>query len=322
MARGFDQRGRSDPIPATAGSGASAGTSASTAGSGTAVGRSASAAGGGPLGATPPLARATVPARRLAGGESVDCLECLIEEVPVALVYNGISHAVMLATPTDLEDFGLGFSLSEGILASPAELYDCEIAACPEGIEVRLEIASARLVALQARRRSLAGRTGCGLCGVESLQAAVHDPAPLAPRPPIAAAAVHRALAELTAWQPLHRATGAAHAAAWADNSGQLIAVREDVGRHNALDKLVGTLAKRRFDPRAGFVVVTSRASYEMVQKTAAAGIGLLAAVSAPTAYAARLAEAAHLTLIGLARAGRLTAYSHIEQLSDQLRGP
>jgi formate dehydrogenase accessory protein FdhD len=129
------------------------------------------------------------------------------------------------------------------------------------------------------------------------------------------AAAIHRALAELPAIQPLHRATGAAHAAGWASNAGRLIAVREDVGRHNALDKLVGTLARRRFDPASGFVVVTSRASYEMVQKTAAAGIGLLVAVSAPTAYAVRVADAAQLTLVGLARAGRLTAYSHVEQL-------
>jgi formate dehydrogenase accessory protein FdhD len=288
MTRRFDRPGRSEPLRPDPGNGAPAAT---------------------------PAPRATVSARRLAGGERVDCLECLIEEVPVALVYNGISHAVMLATPTDLEDFGLGFSLSEGILADPAELYDCEIVACPEGIEVRLDIATSRLVALKARRRSLAGRTGCGLCGVESLQAALHAPTPVAPRRPIAAAAVHRALADLGDWQPLHRATGAAHAAAWADNAGNLLAVREDVGRHNALDKLVGTLARRRFDPGAGFVVVTSRASYEMVQKTAAAGIGLLAAVSAPTAYAARLAEAAHLTLIGLARAGRLTAYSHPDQL-------
>ncbi|HET6718424.1 MAG TPA: formate dehydrogenase accessory sulfurtransferase FdhD [Rhodocyclaceae bacterium] len=320
MARGSDQRDRSQAIRPAASSGATPGVSAP--GRGAAAGRSAVA--GPPAGALPsapggarPAPRTTVPARRLAGGESVDSVECLIEEVPVALVYNGISHAVMLATPSDLEDFGLGFSLSEGILASPDELYDCEVVTCPDGTEVRLEIASARLAALKVRRRSLAGRTGCDLCGVESLQAAVRDPAPVAPRPPLAAAAIHRALAELTTWQPLHRATGAAHAAAWADNAGRLIAVREDVGRHNALDKLVGTLARRRFDPSTGFVVVTSRASYEMVQKTAAAGIGLLAAVSAPTAYAVRLAEAAHLTLIGLARAGRLTAYSHPEQLCE-----
>ena len=260
-------------------------------------------------------ARVTVPARRIADGETVASLERLIEEVPVALVYNGISHAVMLATPADLEDFALGFSLSEGILTTPAELYDCEPAFAAEGIELRLEIASARLAALKARRRNLAGRTGCGLCGVESLQAALRQPTPVASRAPLPVAAIHCALAELAAGQPLHRATGAAHAAAWAGNDGRVLALREDVGRHNALDKLIGALARERFDPAAGFLVVTSRASYEMVQKAAAAGIGLVAAISAPTALATRLAEAANLTLVGMARAGRLTAYSHPDRL-------
>lgn len=271
-----------------------------------------------PPGDTAWPARSTVPARRMAGGRAVDSLECLIQEVPVALVYNGISHAVMLASPTDLDDFALGFSLSEGILATPGELYDCEIVESADGIEVHLEIASERLAGLKARRRSLAGRTGCGLCGVDSLHAAVRQPAPVASRRPVPAASIHRALAELAAWQPLHCATGAAHAAAVADNDGTLRVVREDVGRHNALDKLVGALARRRFDPADGFALVTSRASYEMVQKAAAAGIGLLVAVSAPTAYAARVAAAANLTLVGMARAGRLTAYTH----PDQLTGP
>lgn len=261
-------------------------------------------------------ARSTVVARRIAGGKTVSSLENLIEEVPVALVYNGISHAVMLASPGDLDDFALGFSLCEGILQAPGELYDCELTAAPEGIEVRLEIAAERLFALQARRRSLAGRTGCGLCGVESLQAATRPLPRVAARAALPAQAIQHALAELDGWQPLHRATGAAHAAAWAANDGSIQVAREDVGRHNALDKLIGALAKRRFDPAAGFLVVTSRASYEMVQKAATAGIGLLAAVSAPTALAARQAEAAGLTLVGRARPGRLTAYSLPEQLT------
>jgi formate dehydrogenase accessory protein FdhD len=261
-------------------------------------------------------ARSTAVAERWAGGKTVSSLENLIEEVPVALVYNGISHAVMLASPGDLEDFALGFSLSEGILQAPRELYDCEVLAAPGGIEVRLEVATERLFALQARRRSLAGRTGCGLCGIDSLQAATRPTPRVAPRDALPTAAIQRALADLPGWQPLHRATGAAHAAAWAANDGSVLVAREDVGRHNALDKLIGALAKRRFDPAAGFLLVTSRASYEMVQKAAAAGIGLLAAVSAPTALAARLAEAAGLTLVGRARPGRLTAYSHPEQLN------
>jgi formate dehydrogenase accessory protein FdhD len=261
-------------------------------------------------------ARASVPARRLAGGEIVASLESLIEEVPVALVYNGISHAVMLATPGDLEDFALGFSLSEGILHDPSQLYDIEIAEAAHGIEVRLDVATERFHALKARRRTLAGRTGCGLCGVESLEAVVRHPPPLAQRAPLSIASIHRALAALAAHQPLHHATGAAHAAAWADNAGTLVTVREDVGRHNALDKLIGALARRRFDPAGGFALVTSRASYEMVQKAASAGIGLLAAVSAPTAFAARLAEEAGVTLVAWVRAGRLTAYSHPENLT------
>nr|WP_231874609.1 formate dehydrogenase accessory sulfurtransferase FdhD [Azoarcus sp. KH32C] len=249
-------------------------------------------------------------------GEALASVETVIEEVPVALVYNGISHAVMLASPTDLEDFALGFSLSEGILSNPGELYDCEVVHGPGGIEVRLDIAAARMFGLKERRRNLAGRTGCGLCGVDSLDAAVRTPAPVAPRTAVRASAIQRALAELNALQPLHRATGAAHAAAWADNDGSLQLVREDVGRHNALDKLAGALAAHRVNPADGFAVVTSRASYEMVQKAATAGIGVLAAISAPTAFAVRVADAAHVTLVGLARAGRMTVYTHPTQLT------
>ena len=258
------------------------------------------------------------PAWRMSGGEVMSSVESLVEEVPVALIYNGISHAVMLATPADLEDFALGFSLSEGILATPSELYDLDVSACAEGVEIHLEIASERFMALKERRRSLAGRTGCGLCGVDSLKAAVRTPAPFTRGAAIAAAAVHRAFEALPARQPLHRSTGAAHAAAWAEADGTLAEVREDVGRHNALDKLIGALVRRRFEPRAGFALVTSRASVEMVQKAAGAGIGLLAAISAPTGYATRLAASAGLSLVGMARAGRLTAYTH----PDHLCGP
>lgn len=259
--------------------------------------------------------RTTVRARHHASGAVVDRLETLVDEVPVALVYNGISHAVMLATPADLEDFALGFSLSEGILAAPGQLYDVEIADCADGMEVHLEIAAERFTALKARRRALTGRTGCGLCGVESLQAAVRRPAPVRRHGPVAAAAVHRALGLLEEYQPLRGMTGAAHAAAWVSPQGTVELVREDVGRHNALDKLIGALARKRMNPAAGFAVVTSRASVEMVQKAASAGIGLLAAVSAPTAFAVRLAEDCGLTLVAWARAGRLTAYSHPDTL-------
>lgn len=244
--------------------------------------------------------------------------ESLVEEVPIALVYNGISHAVMLATPSDIEDFAVGFSLTEGILKSPAELYDCDVVQFNNGIEARLDIATERFVALKDRRRNLTGRTGCGLCGVESLDAAVRNPEPVSDGLKVAPAAIHTALANLAELQLIHKKTGAAHAAAFATPDGKVLYAREDVGRHNALDKLLGALARNKVDPKSGFVVVTSRASYEMVQKTASQGIALLAAVSAPTAYARRLAEETNLTLIGMTRPGRMTVYAHRERLESQ----
>lgn len=241
--------------------------------------------------------------------------EELVEEVPVALVYNGISHAVMLATPNDIADFALGFSLTEGILKSPSELYDVEVVELTNGIEARLDIATERFVTLKDRRRNLTGRTGCGLCGVESLDAAVRNPAPVDDGLRVTPDAIHKALENLSELQLVHKKTGAAHAAAFALTDGTVLYAREDVGRHNALDKLLGALAKNKVDPKSGFVVVTSRASYEMVQKTASQGIALLAAVSAPTAYARRLAEESNVTLIGMTRGNRMTVYAHKERV-------
>lgn len=230
--------------------------------------------------------------------EQVDRIETLPEEVPVALVYNGISHAVMLTTPADLEDFALGFSLSEGILAAPSELYDCEIVPREEGIELQLEIASERFAKLKDRRRTLAGRTGCGLCGVDSLAAVARDLPKLPDTLRVPVVSLRHALARLHDHQPLHHRTHAVHAAAWIDVSGNIEFVREDVGRHNALDKLIGALAHRA-KREQGFALVTSRASVEMVQKAASAGIELLFSISAPTALAARVAEDCGLTLAG-----------------------
>lgn len=242
--------------------------------------------------------------------------EELVEEVPVALVYNGISHAVMLATPNDIADFALGFSLTEGILQSPSELYDVDVVELTNGIEARLDIATERFVTLKDRRRNLTGRTGCGLCGVESLDAAVRNPAPVDDGLRVSPEAIHKALNNLAEQQVVHKKTGAAHAAAFALPDGTVLYAREDVGRHNALDKLLGALAKNKVDPKNGFVVVTSRASYEMVQKTASQGIALLAAVSAPTAYARRLAEESNITLIGMTRGNRMTVYAHKERIA------
>ncbi len=238
------------------------------------------------------------------------------EEVPVALEFNGISHAVMLATPLDLEDFALGFSLGEGLLAGPSELYDVEPVAGEHGITLRLQVSGAAFARLKGRRRTLAGRTGCGLCGAESL-AQVAQPLPvLPPGRPLPHAAIGRAMRALADAQALQRATGAVHAAAWCARDGAIRLVREDVGRHNALDKLVGAMAFGGAAAADGFVVVTSRASFEMVQKAVLAGVPVLAAVSAPTALAIRTAEAAGLALAGFARGDDLVAYTHPERLA------
>lgn len=260
--------------------------------------------------APPPGVRA-VAVRQRRGAAVHDTQDWVAEEVPVALEYNGISHAVMLASPADLEDFALGFSFTEDIVGGLSDVRDLEVVHGADGITVQLEIASACFARLKDRRRSLAGRTGCGLCGTESLPQAVRLPAPLASRPRFAAAAVRSALGALRAMQPLHAASGASHAAGFADAQGTLQLVREDVGRHNALDKLVGALLRERRAAAQGFVVVTSRASYEMVGKTVRAGAGLLAAVSGVTALAIDLAGPAGLCLAGFARGDDLNLYTH-----------
>ena len=267
------------------------------------------------------------PVLRLAPDSQHNAPDSLAEEVPVALVYNGISHAVMLATPQDLEDFALGFSLSEGIIDSPEDLLDCEttpsdlsvsasLAGVPEqGLSLELKVTLRCFMRLKERRRTLAGRTGCGLCGTESLAEAIRpvrrEVAPVV----VAAVALARAMAEMPAHQTLSQATGATHAAAWCGLDGAVRLVREDVGRHNALDKLIGAMALAEVDPADGFIAVTSRASYEMVYKTASAGVGLLAAVSAPTGLAVRTAAAAGLVLAGFVRGDRATVYTHPERV-------
>lgn len=240
----------------------------------------------------------------------------LAEETPVALEFNGISHATMLASPTDLEDFALGFALSEGIVGAASDVRGIDLEARQDGIVVQLEIATACEVRLKERRRAMAGRTGCGLCGVETLPEVLRPVAPVPAGPPIALAALLDAMRALRSRQPLHELTGATHAAGWAQPDGQLVLVREDVGRHNALDKLVGALAKAGLPAGSGLVVVSSRASFEMVQKTASAGVPVLAAVSAPTALAVRLAQDAGLTLAGFVRDDKATLYSHPDRLT------
>ncbi|MEZ0472516.1 formate dehydrogenase accessory sulfurtransferase FdhD [Luteimonas salinilitoris] len=233
------------------------------------------------------------------------------EEVPVAFVYNDRPFAVMMATPADLEDFALGFALSEGIVADTREARIESVEHLLEGVEIRLHIPGHRARALDHRRRSLSGRSGCGICGSELLEAALRRPEPVGPGVTIAERALYAALRGLREGQALNARTGATHAAGWADADGRILLLREDVGRHNALDKLIGAMARGGHDPQAGFAVVTSRASYEMAMKAAGAGIALLAAISAPTALAISLAERANLTLIGFARDDGYAVYTH-----------
>lgn len=254
-------------------------------------------------------------------GELSQAQDTLAEETPVALIYNGVSHAVMLATAQDLEDFALGFSLSEGIVRNASELYSIELRAQFNGLELHCEIGSERFMQLKERRRTLAGKTGCGLCGAESLSQAVRYPETLADNSVFAAASIGRALDAMQSQQFMQQQTGATHASAYVLADGTVSLVREDVGRHNALDKLVGALEKMRSRQETlvpGFVITTSRASFEMVQKTASAGIGLLVAVSAPTGLAVRVAQQCGLTLVGFARKGRFVVYSHRERILDQ----
>ncbi len=244
--------------------------------------------------------------------------DLLAVEVPVGLEYNGISHAVMLASPADLDDFALGFSLTEGIIADASELYDCEVESRPDGRLVHIEIASERFVKLKERRRNLTGRTGCGLCGTEALDQVSRSVAPVTHRHPVAPLMLTAGMRAMHALQPMQQQSGATHAAAWMNADGELLAVREDVGRHNALDKLIGALAKKNTDFSQGALLLTSRASYEMVQKAAMMGIACVAAISAPTSFAVELAEQSGVTLLGFMRDASYVVYAHAERLTTE----
>lgn len=249
--------------------------------------------------------------------------DVLAAEVPVALVFNGISHAVMMATPQDLEAFALGFALSEGIVAGAGEVRGIDVALAdpaqsglPVGvaaIEVHVEVSARSFEQLKAHRRVLAGRTGCGVCGVESLAALDLLGAPIAPNDWVAqvdAPLVLHAFSQLQVQQPLNAQSGAMHAAGWATLEGQLMHVFEDVGRHNALDKLLGTLAKSGQLGTPGFVIMSSRASHELVRKCARLGLSALATISAPTSMGVRMAELSGVRLWGLCRAPRAVLYA------------
>lgn len=244
----------------------------------------------------------------------------LPEEVPVALVYDGATQAVMMATPTDLPDFLLGFALTEGLIARPNELTGAEIVAQPRGIEVRGWLAQGAATRLAERRRAIAGPVGCGLCGIDSIEQALRPlpRASLADGPRLRHDAPAQAIAALTAAQPLHAETRATHAAGfWLPGTG-LVAVREDVGRHNALDKLAGALALAGAVPAAGVLVLTSRLSVDLVQKAAMIGARVLIGAASPTALAVAEAEAAHITLIARVRGASFEVYSHPQRFTEK----
>ena len=248
-------------------------------------------------------------------GEQTIATDVIAVEVPVALEYNGISHVVMLASPTDLENFALGFSLSECIIRQASEVYACEVEATAAGWLVHLEIAAERFMLLKERRRNLAGRTGCGLCGTESLEEVTRCSTAVLHRHHFAEAAILNGMHAMQNVQPLQMQSGATHAAAWMTAQGVVEFVREDVGRHNALDKLIGLMAEEKQDFSTGVLLITSRASYEMVQKAAIMNVGVIAAISAPTSFAVELAERTGVTLMGFMRDDSYVIYTHADRV-------
>jgi FdhD protein len=239
----------------------------------------------------------------------------IAEEVPVAFVYRGRPHAVMMATPDDLEDLAFGFTLSEQIVAKPADITGVEVARHSRGIELDITIPAEAADRLSERARAMSGRTGCGLCGVEAIDDAVRELVAVSSPLAIQTEALWRAAAALDAAQPFNRDTHAIHGAAWATSGGELRIAREDVGRHNALDKVLGGIAREGVDAGTGLLIVTSRASFELVQKAAVFGVPLLAAVSRPTGLAIRMADAAGICLVGLLRGRTANVYTHPERV-------
>ncbi|OKP01808.1 formate dehydrogenase accessory sulfurtransferase FdhD [Xenorhabdus eapokensis] len=236
------------------------------------------------------------------------------EEVPVALVYNGISHVVMMASPKDLDHFAIGFSLSEGIITSAQEIrWIDSVVSCHGGIELHIELSSRRFAELKERRRSMVGRTGCGICGTEQLAEIFRPITPLPFTQTLSLSCLDIALTQLPHVQEIGALTGCTHAAGWIDSEGKLLGGCEDIGRHVALDKLLGMRAKTGW--QQGAVLVSSRASYEMVQKSANCGVEILFAVSAATSLAIEVAQKCNLTLIGFCKPGRATIYTHPQRL-------
>ncbi len=237
------------------------------------------------------------------------------EETAIALTYNGGTYAVMMATPQDLADFAIGFSLSEGLVQSSDEIASLDIVDLKDGIELRMWLAPERAAPINERRRQIAGPTGCGLCGVDSIAEALRPPKMVPKGGRVFQSDVMNAMQSIAPLQQINRETRAVHAAAFWTRSRGIVGLREDVGRHNALDKLHGAMKLARLSAGHGMVLLTSRVSVELVQKTAALGSPIMVAVSAPTALAVRMAEAAGITLIGVARDDGFEVFTHPERV-------
>jgi FdhD protein len=260
-----------------------------------------------------------VPRMTWRGDAMVEGTRSVPNETPVALTYNRVTHAVMLATPADLEDFAIGFSLSEGIVRSSVEIIALDVVRVPEGIECRMDLADSRLEALTKRQRRLAGPSGCGLCGLDSLAAAIRPAPPVPIGRVFSPSMIQDGMRSMPAAQTLNATTHAVHAAAfWVPERG-LIALREDVGRHNALDKLSGALVRAAVDAADGIVLLSSRVSVELVQKAATLGAPVIVAVSAPTSLAIDVASSAGITLVGVARADGFEVFTHSNRVSTQV---
>jgi len=239
------------------------------------------------------------------------------EEVPIAILFNSAPYAVMMATPADLEDFGVGFSLTEGLVASADEITNLEIVPGDQGVEVRMWLRQPASAALASRRRNLAGPTGCGLCGIDSLAEAARTPPRVGDGLRVSAAQIHAALASLTPAQALGAATRAVHAAGWWTPADGLVALREDVGRHNAVDKITGRMLLEGKLPQSRAILqVSGRTSFELVQKALLAGIPMICAVSAPSSLAIDLAREAGITLCGFVRGESFNVYAHPERIT------
>ena len=237
------------------------------------------------------------------------------EEVPVALVYHDVPHVVMLATPANLEDYAVGFTLSEALVAGTDEIRGVTVTRGTASVDVHITVAWERFTQLLQRRRNLTGRTGCGLCGAETAADAIRETAPVPAGVAVTVDQMHAAIEQIGPLQVINTRTGSVHAAAWVVPGAGIQLVREDVGRHNALDKTIGALARAGADFGSGFMLMTSRASYELVQKCATVGIPFLVAMSAPTAFAVRLAQRAGITLVAFARRDKHVVYAHPQRL-------